>query len=425
MCLFFVEFYYTFSLHIAAPASLRAEAKQSKRDSFFEKKIASEFSVLRNDGGQQIYGGRMEDPINENNFGTQPVNIETANIPPAGRPSENGNSEQDKKIKKLGRWIKLACVLFLCSVIAALSLSSKIESGKKTADAGSDSETSAVEGIKDKLSKKNKDGIGIVRVYGAIMQSAKSYDWEQSGSSAVASRIRKLGKKKNVKGLLLDINSPGGTVGAVQEIYDAIMYVRNAEKKPVVAVFGDVSASGGYYIAAACDKIYAHPGTMTGSIGVIMSGGNFEGLMKKIGYKAEVVKSGKYKDIGSPYRDMTQEERQLLQDMIDDSYDQFVTAVAEGRKMSKEEVKKLADGRIYTGRQASRNGLVDKLGNYQDALDEAGVLAGLGKNPNVVSGTSDSIDSFFSMMSSKFGGKNILSEAMDLTPRLEYRLYMK
>lgn len=364
----------------------------------------------------------MDNPMNENGYG----NVQAENVvpvPPAGNAGENTNQLDEKKVRSLGLWLKCASLLFLCSIFAALALTAKMEGSRKTSD--TEKETSAVEGIKDKISKKTKDGIAVVRVYGAIMQSSKSYDWEQSGSSAIASKIRKIGKKKNVKGILLDINSPGGTVGAVQEIYDAIMYVRKEEKKPVVAVFGDVSASGGYYIAAACDKIYAHPGTMTGSIGVIMSGGNFEGLMKKIGYKTEVVKSGKYKDIGSPYREMTPEERQLLQDMIDDSYDQFVTAVAEGRKMSKEDVKKLADGRIYTGRQASQNGLVDKLGNYQDALDCAGEMAGLGKNPNVVSGTSDSIDSFFSMMNSKFGGKNILSEAMDMNPRLEYRLYMK
>ena len=363
----------------------------------------------------------MEDPIN--NYGNSQTENNMAANPPVLGNGDNNGSDPAKTMSVLNWWLKAASVLFLCSVLAALALASRIDESKKTAD--SDSAKPTVEGIKDKISKKSKDGIGIVRVYGAIMQSSKNYDWEKTGSSAIAAKIRKIGKKKNVKGILLDINSPGGTVAAVQEIYDAIMYVRTNEKKPVVAMFGDVSASGGYYIAAACDKIYAHPGTMTGSIGVIMSGGNFEGLMKKIGYKAEVVKSGKYKDIGSPYRDMTPEERQLLQDMIDDSYDQFVTAVAEGRKMSKEDVKKLADGRIYTGRQASQNGLVDKLGNYQDALDEAGILAGIGKNPNTISGASESIDSFFSMMNSKFGGKNMLSEAMDMTPRLEYRLYMK
>ena len=340
-------------------------------------------------------------------------------------PENAGGNDGEKNIKMFMACARAACVIFACSFFAALFLAAKTDAEKKkTADTETASTT--VDDLKDKIKKgKVKDGIAVIKIYGTIMQSSKNYDWEQAGSSSIASRIRKLGKKKNVKGIVLDINTPGGTVAAVQEIYDAIMYVRKQEKKPVVAMFGDVSASGGYYVGVACDKIFAHPGTMTGSIGVIMHGGNYEGLMKKIGYKSEVVKSGKYKDIGSPYREMTPEERQLLQDMIDDSYDQFVTAVAEGRKMNKEDVKKLADGRIYTGRQAEKNGLVDKLGNYQDALDFAGEMSGLGKDPKIISGTGNSFDSFMSLMDSKFGGKNILSEALDNNPRLEYRLYMK
>ncbi|MCR4820014.1 MAG: signal peptide peptidase SppA [Elusimicrobiales bacterium] len=327
----------------------------------------------------------------------------------------------DKNLKHFSWLLKVTAALFLCSVIAALSLSAKIDSQKKSP---ADSEKSSISELKEKVSKKTKDGVAVIRVYGVISQSMKTYDWEKTGSSALAQRIRKTGKKKNIKAIVLDINTPGGTVAAVQEIYDAINFVRKEYKKPVVALFGDVSASGGYYIGAACDEIFAHPGTMTGSIGVIMSGMNYEGLMKKIGFKSEVVKSGKYKDIGAPYREMSPEERKLLQDMIDDSYSQFVKAVAEGRKMSDEKVRSLADGRIYTGSQAKEAGLVDKLGNYQDALDRAGVLAGLGKDPHVISGASEPFDNFFSMMNSKFGG-GLLSEAFESGPRLEYRLYMK
>lgn len=329
-------------------------------------------------------------------------------------------NKEDKMLSRINFWFKSACVLFLCSVLAVLSLSSKKEASKEK----SDENKGAIVALHSSISKKNKDGIAVVRIYGAISQSMKNYDWERSGSSSIASKIRKMGKKKNVKAIVLDINSPGGTVGAVQEIYDAVKYVRKEYKKPVIASFGDVSASGGYYVASACDEIFAHAGTLTGSIGVIMSGGNMEGLLKKIGYKPETIKSGKYKDIGSSFREMTPEERKILQDMIDDSYQQFASAVAEGRKLDIKRVYELADGRIYTGRQAKEVGLVDKLGNYQDALDRAGELTGLGSNPYII-GSSETLDDVFSMFSSRFAGKNIFSEALDLTPRLEYRLYMK
>ncbi|MBP5286348.1 MAG: signal peptide peptidase SppA [Elusimicrobiales bacterium] len=335
-------------------------------------------------------------------------------------PNMNMNQPDDSALKSLKRWMQGAAIVFLCAVLSALFLSAKNESVKKD---GGNSES--LSGFTKSVAKKSKDGIGVVRIYGPISHSMKSYDWEKAGSSAIASRIRKMGKKKNVKAIVLDINTPGGTVAAVQEIYDAVMYVRKEEKKKVIATFGDVSASGGYYVAVACDEIFAYPGTLTGSIGVIMDGMNYGELMKKIGLKSEVVKSGKFKDIGSPSREMSEEERQLLQEMINDTYDQFLTAVAEGRKMDKEKARKLADGRIFTGRQAKANGLVDTLGNYQDAIDRAGVLAGLGKNPTITSGGSGSFDSFFSMMDSRFGGSRILSEALEGSPKLEYRLYMK
>ena len=348
----------------------------------------------------------------------QPEEMQPKGAVPSFEPAQSG--QDDSALKNLKRWMQGAVIAFLCSVIAVLFLSAKIEGSKKS---GADNEK--LSEFTEKVKNKSKDGIGVVRIYGPIAHSMKSYDWEQAGSSAIAARIRKLGKKKNVKAIVLDINTPGGTVAAVQEIYDAVMYVRKEEKKKVIATFGDVSASGGYYVGVACDEIFAYPGTLTGSIGVIMNGVSYEELMKKIGLRSEVVKSGKFKDIGSPFREMSSEERQLLQEMIDDSYDQFLTAVAEGRKMDKEKARLIADGRIFTGRQAKANGLVDTIGNYQDAVDRAGVLAGLGKNPKITSGGSNSFDGLFSMIDSKFGGSRILSEALDGSPKLEYRLYMK
>jgi protease-4 len=213
-------------------------------------------------------------------------------------------------------------------------------------------------------------------------------------------------------------------VGAVQEIYSAIQRAKAETNKPFVARFGDVSASGGYYVASACDRIIAEPGTITGSIGVIFSASSFAGLMSKVGMRNEVIKSGKFKDIGSPMRDMTPDERKLLQTLIDDSYEQFVSAVSEGRKMPVEEVKILADGRIYTGRQALNKKLVDKLGDLQDALDMAGEMGHIGKNPRVSRDT-DPIDQFFSILDSKlsfFGGASV-EKALNASPRLEYRWY--
>jgi protease-4 len=275
------------------------------------------------------------------------------------------------------------------------------------------------------LVQSKKDAVAVIPLYGAISQGSSGHSWER-GSQQIAKRIRTLAAKKEVKAIVLDINSPGGTVGAVQEIYSAILKAKAETKKPFIARFGEVSASGGYYVAAACDQIMAQPGTITGSIGVIFSVANYEGLMKKVGFKSEAIKSGKFKDIGSPMRDMTSDERKLLQAMIDDSYDQFVTAVADGRKMPAEQVKLLADGRIYTGRQALENKLVDKLGDLQDAIDLAGEAAKIGKNPRVLS-DSDPFENLLSLMDTKlsfFGAKSV-SEALEIAPSMEYRWYGK
>src|SRR6185436_16569611 len=157
------------------------------------------------------------------------------------------------------------------------------------------------------------------------------------------------------------INSPGGSVGAVQEVYDEILRLKKSGKKVVVSM-GDVAASGGYYVACAADKIYANPGTLTGSIGVIFETGNVQSLLKKIGVKVQPIKSAEHKDIGSPFKTMSVQERQILQSIIDDAYGQFVRAIVDGRQMQKEKVLRLADGRIYSGAQAKSEGLVDELG---------------------------------------------------------------
>ena len=268
-----------------------------------------------------------------------------------------------------------------------------------------------------------KNAVAVIPIYGVITQSDSSRVWER-GSQQIARKIKTMADKKEVKAILLDINSPGGSVGAVQDIYSAIMRAKRETKKPFIARFGDVSASGGYYVASACDKIVAQPGTITGSIGVIFNTSNLEGLFKKIGVKSEVIKSGKFKDIGSMSREMTSEERKLLQAIIDDSYSQFVDAVAEGRKMTVEKVKLLADGRIFSGRQAVTEGLVDSLGDLPDALNLAGELSGLGRNPRIIRDT-DPFEQFLSIVDSKlsFFGSVKLGEALDISPKLEFRWY--
>ena len=175
------------------------------------------------------------------------------------------------------------------------------------------------------------------------------------------------GEDPSIRAIVVRIQSPGGVVGPTQEIYDAILRIRT-QGKPVVASMGSVAASGGYYLAAAATRIVANPGTLTGSIGVIMQLAEIEGLLKKVGVRYEVIKAGRFKDSASFARPMTPEERAVLQAVLDDMHDQFVTAIAEGRRLGKDRVRALADGRVYSGRMAKDLGLVDALGGLDEAV---------------------------------------------------------
>lgn len=187
----------------------------------------------------------------------------------------------------------------------------------------------------------------------------------------------------SVRAMVLRINSPGGVVGPTQEIYAAVKRFRKAGK-PVVASLGSVAASGGYYVATAADRIYANPGTLTGSIGVVMQMANVEGLLKKVGVEYVVVKSGRYKDIGNFARAMSPEERKILQALLDDVYNQFVDAVAQGRELDRQAVLGFADGRVVSGQAAKEIGMVDALGGLEDAIEGAAQLAGLPKRPKLI-----------------------------------------
>ncbi len=180
---------------------------------------------------------------------------------------------------------------------------------------------------------------------------------------------------------MLRVNSPGGTVAASQEILSEVKKAKKAGKKVVVSM-ADLCASGGYYVSTHADRIYADPGTLTGSIGVYIGGINATGLAKKIGIRVEVIKSGAFKDILSPWRDMTDEERNLLQEAVTDVYDQFVAEVATGRNMPEDKVRPLADGRIFTGKKAKEVGLVDEMGGLHEAILGAAKMAGIEGEPN-------------------------------------------
>jgi protease-4 len=218
-----------------------------------------------------------------------------------------------------------------------------------------------------------EDRIALVRIEGIILDS-----------QTTVGELKRFGDNPSIKAIVLRIDSPGGGVVPSQEIYDAVQRVRNKSNKAVIASMGTVAASGGYYIAAATDRILANPGTLTGSIGVIMEMANIEGLLKKIGVEGVVVKSGRYKDVGSPLRKMSDEEQALLQSVMDDVHKQFIEAVAAGRSLEVADVKALADGRIFTGRQAKDARLVDELGNLEDAIQLAAEIAGIEGEPKVV-----------------------------------------
>jgi len=189
---------------------------------------------------------------------------------------------------------------------------------------------------------------------------------------------------ESVRGFVIEIRSPGGVAGTAQSMYAALARLRDEDDRPVVAWIGEVGASGGYYVALGADSILALPSAVTGSIGVIMEFPNAEELLRKAGVGLEVVKRGDLKGLGSPTRDLREDERQVLQQLVDDVYEQFVSAVSENRGMDRESVTALADGRVLSGQRAAELGLVDRTATLREAVDLAGEMAGLGDNPNVV-----------------------------------------
>jgi protease-4 len=218
-----------------------------------------------------------------------------------------------------------------------------------------------------------REKVGIIPIEGII-----------GDSEELVEQINAFADDRGIKAVVLRIDSPGGGVVPSQEIYQAVRELK--KKKKVVASMGSVAASGGYLIAVAADRIVANPGSITGSISTVMHYANVEELLKKVGVRSSVVKSGKFKDIGSPTREMTAEERLLIQAIVDDIYDQFVRTIAENRKLPLQRIFELSDGRIFSGRQAKDLGLVDDLGGLQDAVLLAGKLSGMEGSPEIVHG---------------------------------------
>lgn len=355
------------------------------------------------------------------------ANEKTALVPPA-RAAQADKKEEKKDDKKALKkhfqkpsassvWAALLLLTFTVSALSGIYLSVKPVPACKPAKA--DKKEDSLSGALASRSGK-KEGVAWIKIRGVIAQDNNTSPFSRpSGASVIAKKIREAGEDKNVKAIVLDINSPGGTVASVQNIYSEIQ--RAKKNKKVVALFRDVAASGGFYVAMAADKIVAEPGTITGSVGVIMQTGNVEGLFEKIGVKVTPITSGKYKDMGSAYRPMTDAEKAILQDMVDDTYGQFLAAVKAGRPNVKpEDMTEYTDGRIFTGQRAFNLGFIDKLGGEEEALQLAGELAGL-KDPKIINQGPDSLREFIFSFGSSMESKTLAQQLQTLaTPSVAY-----
>lgn len=252
--------------------------------------------------------------------------------------------------------------------------------------------------------------IGQINIEGVIAGGSGSSGLFSSsqGMDEIVDQLHRAQSDPQLKALIIRINSPGGSSAASQEVGEEINKLRKKGVKVIISM-GDVAASGGYWIAASGDKIVANPSTMTGSIGVIMEVQNMRELYNKLGIENQTIKSGPLKDMGSSARALTPEEQKIMQDMVNDVYEQFIDVVATGRHMDREDVRKLADGRVYTGRQAKKLGLVDELGNYYDALNLAKKMAGVKGDVQIRQYTPGGPFNFLFGSSSRFGGGSKLN----------------
>jgi protease-4 len=274
---------------------------------------------------------------------------------------------------------------------------------------------------------RGKDAIGIVQLYSEIKTGG------YSGADAVVQQLRSLEKNKHLRAIIVRINSPGGSVGATQEIHGELVRLRQEKRIKIVASVGDMGASGAYYVAAAADRIVANPGSLVGSIGVIMQipdlSGLTEGILK---VSMKTIKSGKFKDIASPFRAMTSEEETKLQEIVDDAYQQFVAAVSEGRKrvvperdFGKAWAEAYANGLIFSGRQALEIGMVDELGGFEDAKAAARRLAGLGGDVAYISEAPGTLERLLGLIGSRAGNVERLANKVESVDQVRFDYIFK
>lgn len=313
------------------------------------------------------------------------------------------------------RWIAvgIAVVLLVFSVVSS-TLSRKAEDKKELSQVNELLYGTNEPQEKTEVDGSSKEKIVKLVVEGTIINDGTSGLFSSGGYNheAFMKQLAKIKKDDTVKGILLEINSPGGAVYETAEITRALKALQQDKKIPIYASMESQAASGGYYIAANSDRIFATEDTMTGSIGVIMSSMNYSGLMEKLGITDATIKSGALKDIGSTSRPQTKEDKEVLQAFVDSMYGRFVKTVAEGRKMNEADVRKLADGRIYDGAQAVENGLVDAIGYPDQALKALQKDHGL-SGAKVITYTSGSTN----FMNTWLG--NSLAELQGIKPKQE------
>lgn len=327
---------------------------------------------------------------------------------------------EDTTSRRKGRgsfWFFLLLLSFIASAVCGIYLTMKPGLSCPKEEEGEEKTSFSF------ASSKSSSGPGLawIKVRGVIAEEDNQSPFSRpSGASYIAKRVRDAAKNKDVKAIVLDINSPGGTVASVQEIYNELLKAKEQDKK-IVALFRDVAASGGFYIAMAADQIVAEPGTITGSVGVIMQAGNVVGLFDKLGIQVTPITSGKYKDIGSAYRPMSDAEKAILQDMVNDTYSQFLEAVKTGRPNVKpEDMAEYTDGRVFTGQRAYNLGFVDKLGGEETARLLAGELAGL-KDPKIIGQKKDSLRELIFSFGSEMESKSVSKQLQSIsTPRVSY-----
>lgn len=265
-------------------------------------------------------------------------------------------------------------------------------------------------------------GVGIIRITGPIMFTNDGDPFSlKYGSEAILKRLTELEEDDRIKAIVVRINSPGGTVAATQEVFQKLLKLRK-KNIPLVASMGDIAASGGYYLASACNYIFANHGTITGSIGVIAVAPNLKGLFEKLGIKMNVIKSGKYKDLLASYRDISAEERELIQEMIDSSYQKFLKDVSLGRNMPIGDIEPYADGRVMNGSSALESKLIDGIGGLESAVAKAKELAELPEDAAVYDEIRHPLEQFLMSIENMFMRRSDLERRLNVKhTMIEYR----